>query len=41
MKYQFELDENSQESLVKRRVKKHTVKHKVSMNKGYNSWQPK
>ena len=37
----FELEENSQESLVKRRVKKHSVKNKVSMNKGYNSWQPK
>ena len=37
----FELEENNQESLVKRRVKKHSVKHKASMNKGYNSWQPK
>ena len=37
----FDLEENNQESVVKRRVQKHTVKHKESINKGYNSWQPK
>ena len=37
----FDIDENIQESLVKRRVKKHSVKHKETIDKGYNSWQPK
>lgn len=37
----FDLEENSQESFVKRRVQKHSVKHKVNTSKGYNSWQPK
>ena len=37
----FEFEENNQESLVKRRVRKHTVKHKETNNRGYNSWQPK
>ncbi len=32
---------NNQESFVKRRVQKHSVKHKETINKGYNSWQPK
>ena len=32
---------NNQESFVKRRVQKHLVKHKETINKGYNSWQPK
>ena len=36
-----ELEVNSQESFVKRRVQKHSVKHKENMDKGYNSWQPK
>ena len=34
-------EENNQESLVKRRVQKHSVKHKETINKGYSSWQPK
>ncbi len=37
----FEIEEGNQESLVKRRVQKHSVKHKETMDKGYNSWQPK
>ena len=37
----IELEGNSQESFVKRRVQKHSVKHKGNMDKGYNSWQPK
>ena len=37
----FELDENSQENYVKRRVQKHTIKNKENKDKGYNSWQPK
>ena len=37
----IELEGNSQESFVKRRVQKHSVKHKENMDKGYNSWQPK
>ena len=36
-----ELEENMQESFVKRRVQKHSVKHKDNIDKGYNSWQPK
>ena len=37
----IELEESNQESLVKRRVQKHSVKHKEKNDKGYNSWQPK
>ena len=37
----IELEGSSQESFVKRRVQKHSVKHKENMDKGYNSWQPK
>ena len=37
----IELEGKSQESFVKRRVQKHSVKHKENMDKGYNSWQPK
>ena len=37
----FEFQESNQESLVKRRVQKHSVKHKDSNDKGYDSWQPK
>ncbi len=37
----IELEGNSHESFVKRRVQKHSVKHKENMDKGYNSWQPK
>tara|TARA_Y100001935_G_scaffold164467_1_gene135273 strand:- start:1467 stop:1775 length:309 start_codon:yes stop_codon:yes gene_type:complete len=37
----IELEESNQESLVKRRVQKHEVKHKEVNDKGYNSWQPK
>ena len=37
----IELEGNSHESFVKRRVQKHSVKHKVNTSKGYNSWQPK
>ena len=37
----FELEESNQEILVKRRVQKHSAKHKQTMSKGYNSWQPK
>ena len=37
----FEFEESNQESLVKRRVQKHSVKHKETNDKGYNSWQPK
>ena len=37
----IEFEESNQESLVKRRVQKHSVKHKETMSKGYNSWQPK
>ena len=29
------------ENLVKKRVQKHSVKHKETQDKGYNSWQPK
>ena len=36
-----ELEETNQENLVKKRVQKHSVKHKETMQKGYNSWQPK
>ena len=32
---------NIQESLVKRRVQKHSIKHKDTNNKGYKSWKPK
>ncbi len=32
---------NIQESLVKRRVQKHSIKHKDNNNKGYKSWKPK
>ena len=37
----YELEENTQESYVKKRVQKHSVKHKENTDKGYNSWQPK
>ena len=37
----IDLDNNNQESLVKRRVQKHSVKHKETQDKGYKSWQPK
>ena len=37
----FDLEESNQESLVKRRLQKHTPKHKNTRHKGYNSWQPK
>ena len=37
----IELEESNQESLVKRRVQKHEVKHKEVNDKGYSSWQPK
>ena len=37
----FHEEENIQESFVKRRVQKHSVKHKETIDKGYNSWQPK
>ena len=37
----IDLEENNQESNVKRRVQKHSVKHKKNVDKGYNSWQPK
>ena len=37
----FEFEENNQESLVKRRIQKHSVKHKETIDKGYNSWNPK
>ena len=37
----IELEGNSQESFVKRRVQKHSVKHKETLDKGYKSWQPK
>ena len=37
----IELEGSSQESFVKRRVQKHSVKHKENKDKGYNSWQPK
>ena len=37
----YELEENTQESYVKKRVQKHSVKHKENMDKGYKSWQPK
>jgi hypothetical protein len=26
---------------VKRRIQKHSVKHKETIDKGYNSWNPK
>ena len=37
----FKNEESNLESLVKRRVQKHSVKHKETNDKGYNSWQPK
>ena len=37
----FQLKENNQESLVRKRVQKHSVKHKEATDKGYDSWQPK
>ena len=37
----FEYDENNQEILVKKRVQKHFVKHKETIDQGYKSWQPK
>ena len=37
----IQLEESNQEDLVKRRVQKHSVKHKENISKGYNSWQPK
>ena len=37
----IELEGNSHESFVNRRVQKHSVKHKVNIYNGYNSWQPK
>ena len=37
----FQLEENNQESLVRKRVQKHSVKHKEVTDKGYDSWQPK
>tara|TARA_B100000963_G_scaffold43922_1_gene32758 strand:- start:10323 stop:10631 length:309 start_codon:yes stop_codon:yes gene_type:complete len=37
----LDIEMNNQESIVKRRVQKHSVKHKETTNKGYNSWQPK
>ena len=37
----IELEGSSQESFVKRRVQKHSVRHKENKDKGYNSWQPK
>ena len=36
----FEIEEGNQK-FGKRRVQKHSVKHKETMDKGYNSWQPK
>ena len=35
------IDNSNQDSLVKRRVQKHSVKHRETMDKGYKSWQPK
>ena len=37
----FKIEENNQQIFVKKRVQKHSVKHKETINKGYNSWQPK
>ena len=37
----FVIEESNQESMVKKRVQKHTVKHKGSIDKGYKSWHPK
>lgn len=37
----LDLDTINQESLVKRRIQKHSVKHKETIDKGYNSWNPK
>ena len=37
----IELEGNNQENMVKKRVQKHSSKHKENKNKGYNSWQPK
>ena len=39
--FNLELEENGHESLVKRRIQKHSVKRKETKDKGYNSWQPK
>ena len=39
--FSVEAEESNQESLVKRRVQKHLVKHKEKNDKGYKSWQPK
>ena len=37
----FKFEETNQENMVKKRVQKHSSKHKENKNKGYNSWQPK
>ncbi len=37
----LEFEENNLESLVKKRVLKHSVKNKKKINKGYSSWRPK
>ena len=37
----IELEGSNQESMVKRRVQKHSVKHKETTDKGYKKWQPK
>ena len=37
----FDIEKNNQEIIVKKRVQKHSIKHKETTDKGYNSWQPK
>ena len=37
----FKIEENNQQIFVKKRVQKHSVKHKEKFDRGYNSWQPK
>ena len=37
----FKIEQSSQKSFVKKRIQKHSVKHKENTNNGYNRWQPK
>ena len=38
---EFQNSKDNLTGLVKQRVQKHIVKHKISSTKGYNSWRPK
>ena len=37
----FDVEQSTQVMMVKKRLQKHTVKHKGNIDKGYSSWKPK